>query len=376
MALRVAWDSRTMYRQPGRGIGNYSWNLLAALNRLPEPPEVLLFRSAEDARPDGRPSGIQLRPTWGYRWQIWERVSLPAAASLSGSHMLHSLANTCPPFAALPRVVTLHDVIPFLPELNEPGSLLPYFRKTIPRALASATRIITDSQCSARDIRRILGVPAARLDVIPLAVSDDLAVPGDREVDDILCRLDIAGPYLLALAAAAPRKNTHGVLKAFARARRSATDLTLVLTGVTPALAVEIRQRQRHLGVPETAVRLLNFVDNRALAALYARADAFLYLSLYEGFGLPILEAMRCGTLVVCSNRGSCAEVAGDAALLADPEAIEEVAATLIGALRMSSAERGRWIAAGRAREQQFTWAATAAATLDVYRRTLGQRVH
>src|SRR5207247_4317538 len=194
---------------------------------------------------------------------------------------------------------------------------------------------------------------------------DDLVVPGDQDVETILCQLEIARPYVLALAAAAPRKNTRGVLKAFAHARKSARDLILVLTGVTPALAVEIRQMQRHLDVPEAAVRLLNFVENRELAALYARADAFLYLSLYEGFGLPILEAMRCGTLVVCSNRGSCAEVAGDAALLADPEAIEDVAATIIGARRVSSAERGRWIAAGRARAQQVTWASTAPATPD-----------
>ena len=144
-------------------------------------------------------------------------------------------------------------------------------------------------------------------------------------------------------------------------------EVTLVLTGVSEQLKPMLLEEMRSLRVPESRVRLLEFVSTPQLAALYAECDVFCFLSLYEGFGLPILDAMQCGAPVVCSNRTSCPEVAGDAAVIVDADDTDEVAAGIRSVLGRDVGAQQVWRQRGLARSAEFTWRRTAELTAAVY---------
>jgi glycosyltransferase involved in cell wall biosynthesis len=351
-------------------MGNYAANLLHAMTALRPEIEIILLTdevAAGCTELDGHPVR-RVGPMLGYRWHLWERVGLPWHAWRLGAELIHSPANTTSPRAPMPRVVTVHDVIPYLPEVSASGGVPKsrYLRRTIPRAVRQAAAVVTDSEASRSDIARVFEMPPDRIHVVPLAVGADVQSP----TEDLLSWLEAEGirqPYLLALAANAPRKNTAGVLQVFQRVSKSRPELQLVLTGVGPTLRPRIEGLLRELGIPPSRVRLLPFVTAEQRNRLYGSATVFLFLSLYEGFGLPILEAMRCGAPVLCSNRSSCPEVAGEAGTLVDPTDEDAIAERLLAMLDATASERDRWRQLGQERERQFTWSRTAEMTLNVY---------
>jgi len=350
-------------------MGTYAANLLHAIGAArPEIDRVLLTDESAGGR--DRVAGLEpqvVGPSRGYRWQLWEQVGLPWHAARLRANILHSPANTTPRFGVVPRVVTVHDVIPYLPEVSDATLRGRYWLKTVPEAIRSAAAVITDSDASRRDIIRVLNVPEDRISVIPLAVGLDVEPPSTATVAQVLASLDVRPPYVLSLAAPAPRKNTAGVLRVFGRVSRVDPGLQLVLTGVGPAFRRRILEIAAAEGIPESRLRLFDYVDAPTRNALYGGASVFLFLTLYEGFGLPILEAMRCGAPVLCSTRSSCPEVAGDATVLVDPRDEAAAADALRGMLSASSVQRQEWKARGQAREREFTWTRTAEMTLRVY---------
>jgi glycosyltransferase involved in cell wall biosynthesis len=345
-------------------------NLLPAMLEVRPDLDVRLFTDTPvtPGRPARAPVPQVVGPTRGYRWQLWERFVLPWHASLVHADVLHSPANTTPLRSAMPRVVTVHDVIPYLPAVAPSTISGHYWRRTVPEAVRRAAAVVTDSETSRIDIARVFEIPPERIDVVPLAVGADVQKP-TGDLDSWLHARRLHRPYVLALAATAPRKNTIGVLRVFQRIARQNPDAHLVLTGVGHGLRSEIARALTTLEIPASRVKLLGFVAAEDRNALYAGAAVFLFLTLYEGFGLPILEAMRCGAPVLCSNRSSCPEVAGDAAALVDP-ADEEIAARIaLDLMALSAADRRRWQVRGFQRERQFSWKNTARRTLDVYDR-------
>lgn len=367
--MKVAWDARVVYGPELRGMGTYTANLLHAIgDARPEIDRVLL--TDDSAKGRDRISGITPRvvgPNHGYRWQLWEQVGLPWHAARLRANLLHSPANTTPRFGMVPRVVTVHDVIPYLPEVAQETLTGRYWLKTVPEAIRSAAAVITDSEASRRDIERVLDVPGDRISVIPLAVGLDVEAPPAERVRETLTSLGVAQPYVLSLAAPAPRKNTAGVVRVFGRLARSCPDVQLVLTGVGHALRRTILELAAAEGIPEHRLRMFEYVDAPTRNALYTGTSVFLFLTLYEGFGLPILEAMRCGAPVLCSTRSSCPEVAGDATVLVDPEDEAAAADALRDMVVASESQRREWRERGWAREREFTWARTAEMTLRVY---------
>lgn len=365
--MRVAWDARVLVNGPLRGMGTYAIHLLPALRECRQDLEFVLFHDAgTHPLPLTGFASRRIGPARGYRWQLWERLGLPIHASLRRCDILHSPANTTPPLSLLPRVVTLHDALPFHPGNNE-VSPLPYFQRTQRRAAASADAIITDSAHSKHEIGEVLRIPPERISVIPLAPSPELARPDQGERRSVLEELGIHSRFVLGLAASAKRKNTRGILRAFAALPEHFKDVSLVLTGVGPALRAPLLSEIRALRLPESRVQLQGFVEPRQLAALYAECSAFLFLSLYEGFGLPILEAMQCGAPVICSTRTSCPEVAGDAAVMVDPENADEVADAAGRVLSRGHDEQLAWRDRGYARAAGFTWRQTASRTAQIY---------
>lgn len=370
--MRVGWDARILVNGKRRGMGTYAFNVLQALRESRPDIELTLFH--DQGPREVAIEGVDARdigPKRGYRWQLWERVGLPLHAYTRGCDVVHSPANTTPPRCPVPRVVTLHDAMPFH-AWNEGANPLPYFHETQRRALARAEAIITDSQYSKDDIVNTLKVDQARVTVIPLAPSIDLHPPEPASVTSQLRALDVESPFIVALAATEKRKNTDGVLRAFAVLQHEHPDVSLVLTGVGAQLRPAIDAAMTQFDIDRRRVRCLDFVSQDQLAALYTGCDAFWFLSLYEGFGLPILDAMRCGALVVCSTRTSCPEVAGAAALMVDPEDTTQIVATTLGVLAMDTETRQAWRSRGLRRAAEFTWQRTAAMTADVYAKVAG----
>jgi glycosyltransferase involved in cell wall biosynthesis len=303
------------------------------------------------------------------QWVLGEQTLLPWLAARAGVDLVHSLASTAPLWGRFRRVVTVHDLIyARFPEAHA-GIRDKGMRVLVPQAVRRSHRVIADSQSTREDLVQMLGVPAAKIDVVPLGLgSVRRAAPvAERETR---ARFELAERrVLLSLSAKRPHKNLLALIGALARIP-AAERPVLVLAGYPTAHEAELRARAASEGL-DADVRFPAWLSAEELEGLWALAEAFVFPSLYEGFGLPVLEAMARGVPVACSNASSLPEVAGDAALLFDPH--DEVA--IAGALRRlldDATLREQLHARGLARVKEFTWERTARLTLESYRRALG----
>lgn len=305
------------------------------------------------------------------QWVRGEQQLLPGLARRAGVDVLHSLASTSPARGRFRRVVTIHDLLYRVVPDAHFGVLGLGMRVLIPTAAHRAHRVICDSRSTRADVRRHLHVPDRKLDVVPLGVGTTIA--GDPQPAAALRARHALGDRRVALSVSAkrPHKNLMRLLEALAAISEERRPV-LVVPGYPTPYERTLRERAAALGIAAD-LRLLDWVSGPELEGLYALADVFVFPSLYEGFGLPVLEAMRRGVPVACSDRSSLPEVAGDAALLFDPEDPRAITAA-IERLLGDPAEAGRLRAAGRAQAARFTWAATARATADSYERAMARR--
>jgi glycosyltransferase involved in cell wall biosynthesis len=303
------------------------------------------------------------------QWVLGEQALLPSMAARAGADLVHSLASTGPAWGRFRRVVTVHDLIyARFPEAHA-GIRDRGMKLLVPLAVRRSDRVIAISQSTRTDLVRLLGVPDAKIDVVEQgmgSVRGSLASAGG----ETRARFQLGERrVLLSLSAKRPHKNLLALIGAMARIPPEERPL-LVLPGYRTRHEQELRERARAAGV-ETDVRFLGWMSGEDIEALWAVADAFVFPSLYEGFGLPLLEAMARGVPVACSNASSLPEVAGDAALLFDPgdeHAIAEALRRLLDDKALCEELRAR----GLARARQFTWERTARLTLDSYARALG----
>jgi glycosyltransferase involved in cell wall biosynthesis len=265
-------------------------------------------------------------------------------------------------------VVTIHDVIYRIhPDAHGWRSLA--LRALIPLAARRSDRIIAPSHTTERDLVRLLHVPPEKVDVVPNGIGMPPAAKWPPE-EDVHRRygLGAGGPLLLTVSLKRPNKNLERLLDALALVPAERRPL-LVLAGHATPYQARLEARAAQLGV-SAHTRFLDWVPSEDLEALYRAATAFVFPSLYEGFGLPVLEAMTRGVPVACSNRGALAEVADDAALLFDPEEPRSIA-DAIERLLADASERERLGDAGRTNAARFSWSATAAKTISTYEAAL-----
>ncbi|HWM09617.1 MAG TPA: glycosyltransferase family 1 protein [Solirubrobacteraceae bacterium] len=303
-----------------------------------------------------------------FEWVRGEQQQLPRMAAKAGVDIVHSLASTAPLRGRFVRVTTIHDLnYKLVPDAHF-GLLRLGMGVLVPAAARRSQRIIAISRSTAADIERELGVAARKIDVVAQGVGHDDAVPPTPE--RLLRRsLDLGDrPVLLSVSAKRPHKNLIRLLEAHARLDAGERPV-LVLPGYSTPHEAELVARARELG-SAADVRFPSWVGQADLEGLYALAAAFVFPSLYEGFGLPVLEAMRRGLPVACSDRSSLPEVVGDAALLFDPDDVGRIEAALRRLLG-DAGLRQRLKVAGPERARQFDWDATAAGTLSSYRRAL-----
>ena len=333
------------------------------------------FINCEAAEQGGGPWGellpavtVPVRARDRKQWVLGEQSLLPLMGARAGLQLMHSLASTAPMWGPFRRVTTVHDLIyARFPEahsgLREKG-----MKVLVPLAARRSHRVTADSRSTRDDLVSLIGIPEERIDVVPLGLGS-VQREDPVEESELRARFDLGQRrVVLALSAKRPHKNLAALIGALARLPAEERPL-LVLPGYGTWHESELRERVERAGVLDD-VRLCGWVDTAELEGLWALAEAFVFPSLYEGFGLPVLEAMARGVPVACSNTSSLPEVAGEAALLFDPRDESQIAQALRRILDDDEL-RGRLRALGRARAQLFTWERTARLTLESYSRAM-----
>jgi len=370
--MRIAFDGRIMQGRP-RGMGVYAGNLLKAIARRSDRPQITLLLDSSLPDPEGLPAGVfETRRARGIGGLVaWEQFHLPRLAG--GFDLLHCPANGAPVRCGVPVILTIHDAI-FVRRFRE-ISAVPYPRQLIghlyrtrfyPEAARRAAAVVTVSETSRQDIISLLRVPGDRVCVTLEAVSEtfrDLEPMGET---DLRGKFGIPGPYLLAMGQYEKRKNIPLLFGVFGHLKNSMqAPPQLVLSGAENLRATRYREEVGTRGI-SSMVRFLPYVTERELKALYTCAVAFLMPSRKEGFGLPVLEAMSVGTPVIASAIGAHREVAGDAALVLDPDD-PEVWVEAIRRVMTDSGYREKLSGLSRAQAARFNWDRTAELTLKVY---------
>jgi glycosyltransferase involved in cell wall biosynthesis len=355
------------------GLETYARELTSALLRERPELRVTAFVNREAS---SDPSWRELVPTvtvpvYGRRRSSWvrgEQVLLPTLARRAGADIVHSLASTAPGWGSFRRVVTIHDVIYRIHPEAHAGWRSLALRALVPLAARRSDRVIVPSKSTRDDLIRLLKVPGEKIDLVPNGLGTPPAARWDSE-EELRRRYDLGTrPFVLTVSLKRPNKNLLRLLEAIALIPGERRPI-LVLAGHRTAYEDELRARAAELGLVEET-RFLGWVPGGELEGLYRSSTCFVFPSLYEGFGLPILEAMARGVPVACSNRGALVEVADQAALMFDPEQPHAIAAA-IERLLADPRERARLSRAGRENAARFTWAESARRTLETYESAL-----
>jgi glycosyltransferase involved in cell wall biosynthesis len=337
--------------------------------------ELVAFVNRETAAAGGGPWGelirmqeVPVRARNRLEWVRGEQQHVPRLAAQAGCSLIHSLASTAPLHSRARRITTIHDLnYKLVPDAHF-GVRGLGMRVLVPAAARRSHRIIVDAASTRVDLVRHLRIPADKVDVIPLGVS--LRPTWEPTPAAALrARLGLGDrPVLLSVSAKRPHKNLARLLEAIARIPAERRP-TLVLPGYPTPHEAELRARAMALGLDGT-VAFPAWLPAQDLEGLYTLADAFVFPSLYEGFGLPVLEAMARGVPVATSDRSSLPEVAGEAALLFDPEDVDAMRAA-VERILLDRTERERLRAAGYERVRAFSWERTAEQTVASYQRAL-----
>jgi glycosyltransferase involved in cell wall biosynthesis len=361
----------------GEGSGNctYTRGLIAGLFAASGGDDFVLF-SADPGHPfyralPRRSRSGPLRVTQGRRGLSRLGWALGRAARSAGVDALH-VQYSAPLGYGGPLVVTVHDLgFLHVPESFPPGMRVA-LRVLVRRSVARASRIVTDSEFSARDIAARLAVPAERIAVIPLAADARFRPLPGEEAAQVLARHGIEPGFVFSLGRLNRRKNLARLLAAYGRLGGPGGAPPPLVVGGKRDHGVEDVLREAKLSDAGPRVRFTEFIPDDDLPAFYSAAACFVYPSLFEGFGLPVLEAMACGTPVVAASRAALPELVGDAGILVDPESVDELAAGLGRVLgdRALAADLG---ARGRERSRRYSWTETARRTLDVYRAAIAR---
>jgi len=371
----IGIDYTPAYEQ-GAGIGRYVRELISGLASVDAETEYRLFVAGCGAsRPLPPAPGdnfhwctTRVSPTWLTR--IWHRLRIPwPVEKWTGDvDLFHATDFVLPPTRPGTRtLLTVHDLsFVHLPEATSPA-LKRYLDRMVPRSVRLADHVLADSQATKDDLVALYHTPPEKVTVLLSGVSRSFQRVIDRgKLQEVRRRYDLEDwPFLFTVGTVQPRKNYARLVEALARVRRQWPDLHLVIAGGRGWLEDPIYAAVSRLKL-EAGVHFIGFARDEDLSALYSAAVAVPYVSLYEGFGLPVLEAMACGTPVIASNISSIPEVAGEAALLVDPLNVEAIA-DAIERVMSSSSLAAQLVERGYAQVAEFTWERAADRLTQVY---------
>src|SRR5215210_7638340 len=365
--MRIAIDARKLRDY---GIGTYVRNLLRNLARIDRSTEYVLFT---------RPADVELGSELGDNFRtvveragaysVREQVSIPMDLRREGIDLFHAPHYVLPPLTPCKSVVTIHDCIHLrFPQYLPNRFAYAYARSSLWIATHRARRVLTVSEASKRDILEYFHVPESKIDVIYNAMDDRLGeAPTPEEMRNVRERYQLNDPFVLYAGNIKPHKNLERLIEAFHALRKGGVEhVKLLIIGDEISKYATLR-RAVHRYKLHKHVRFFGFVPDRTLAVLYRLARVFVFPSLYEGFGLPPLEAMASGTPVVTSNVSSLPEVVGDAAMLVDPYHAETIADGISTVLR-STHLREEMRRRGLERVKNYSWARSVKRTHEIYR--------
>ena len=366
--MRVGVDARAALSSKRRGEGKALLRLYQEISRVRPEWEIIFY-----GYPGGVPTGIanvreHVFDAPGFRFNTWENFALPIHAHLDRIDVLHCAGSSAPRFIAGKSIVlTVHDVIPLVCNDGWTSRQVEQFERQIRYGLTAAKMVIAVSESTKMDIIRLFDTPADKIRVVYWGcdITERSHDPQELKSTDRLEKLGIPQRYVMAFGGGAPRKNAERVISAFGKVTDDIDEINLILVG---AGAPDVRERYqsiaRQAGI-EKNVFVLGFVDDDDLATLYENALCLVYPSLYEGFGLPVLEAMAKNIPVVASNRSSIPEVTGNTAILTDPENEDMLADAIIHLLTDESL-RNKLSALGYERAGRFSWRQTAEDTIAI----------
>jgi len=381
MGLRVVFDAR---RVADFGIGTYIRNLVRALAQLDKVNQYTLITNTAVSEFANLPSNFQIAE-YGKKTKIgYAEFGFSLFLSRFAADLYHIPLNAVPVWMPRPYLVTIHDMSTLLFS-NQSGYRSNLRFHYLRRGLARAARILAVSSATRRDVESVLRIPASRIQVVynapdptfrqlrnsPLPNGERAGFSLPAEIQRVLERYQIQYPVLLYVGRTNPQKNIPRLVEAFAVLRGELhddphyKDLRLIIIGDEIARHPSLRHAV-HQSRMQDAVRFLGFVPIETLRAFYQAASAFVFPSLYEGFGLPPLEAMACGTPVVCSHVSSLPEVVGDAAYVVNPENVFDIARGMRDVL-LNPALRSDLILRGLRQVEQFSWERTASRVLQTY---------
>ncbi len=372
MALHIAIDAR---RIRDFGIGTYIRSLIHALAAIDSVNRYTLIGRVGDVRTlTGLPDNFQTSVYERNDRDPLDHITFPVFLHRLSPDLVHIPLARVPLLMVRPYVVTIHDLASLFFEEGASKARMQLRRFRFRRGLVRAERVIAVSESTRRDCQNLLGIPPDRINRVYNAPDPGfLACDGDhrQEQQQILERYQIEHPFLLYAGNIRRHKNIPRLVEAFAVLREQLSghpvyhDLRLVIIGDTISQYPEVRQAVMRSKM-EHVVRFLGFVPFETLRCFYQSAAAFVFPSRYEGFGLPPLEAMACGTPVVASNVSSLPEVVGDAAVLVNPEIVFDIARGLRDVL-LDEQLRRTMIERGRAQAARFSWERTARQVLEIY---------
>ena len=372
--MRIAIDAHSI----GTGLGgneSYATNLIEALAEIDQTNRYTLYVTRKEAvdRFTNRWPNFSVRSTLPHTPIVRIPLILSAELRRQPVDVLH-VQFTAPPFSPCPVVVSIHDLsFEHLPETFK-WRRRNQLKATVRRSARAAARVIALSEHARQDIIETYGLAADHVRTIPLAASDRFhPVTDEDELKRVRQTYGIEGEYILTVGAIQPRKNLARLIAAYARLQKSRPEVNLpklVFVGKCAWLFEETLRTIKELQVTESVV-LTGYVPENDLPALYSGALCFVYPSYFEGFGLPPLEAMKCGAPVITGNRTSLPEVVGDAGLLVDPFDVDALGAAMNRLIRDSEL-RAELTTKGLERAKLFDWRKTARQTLAVYQEAVG----
>ncbi|MBO2008264.1 glycosyltransferase family 4 protein [Siccationidurans soli] len=375
--MRIGIEAQRLFRSHKHGMDIVALELIKHLQQIDHENEYFIF-----VKPDSDNAVLPSAPNFhvvevpGSPYPYWEQVMLPRAARQAGVQLLHCTSNTAPLRAGVPLVLTLHDIIYLEPMDLRRGSWYQragnlYRRWNVPRVVPHCQRVLTVSAFEQARIVQRLPEVAGHVEVVYNSagaqfrpIADAAALAATRT------KYKLPERFVFFLANTDPKKNLRGVLQALAQLKQQGQlDLKLVMLDYKEAALTATLQE---INAPELRadIVLCGYVPNQELPLIYNLAEVFLYPSLRESFGIPILEAMACGAPVITSNTSSMPEVAGGAARLVDPFRPETIAAALLE-LQNDPAARAALVALGHERVQHFSWLETARHVRRVYEEVL-----
>ncbi len=358
--MRIAFNA-WFWDQPETGSGQYIRCLVESLTALDSSLDIVL---------------LQPRRKGNLYKVIFEQVIFPRLARQVGADVAHVPYWAPPMVSSVPTVVTIHDIIPLRLRAYRGGPLVRLYTALVSATSPGATMVLTDSEASRQDILASLGVPPRRVRVIPLAVGAHFRPDPEPEDDAVRARYGLPHRYALYLGGFDVRKNVATALRTYIWVGPVLGDeYPLVLVGRLPVkdtpFAPDPRREALEMGLRPEWVRWTGPVSEADKPAIYRGAAAFIFPSRYEGFGLPVLEAMACGVPVVASDASSIPEVVGTAGILLPPDDAEGMAGALLQLLQ-NAAFHAEMRRRALAQAAQFSWEQTARCTLEAYREALG----